>query len=478
MSATPRLGPKLRALRQRERYSQAKLAERLGISASYLNLIEHDRRPLNAQLLIKVAQLFDVDLQSFAGETDARVQSELMESFADPLFEACAPAPEEVQELTAACPGVARAMLRLYRAYRAANESTQSMAAQLEEDMVLKRSTNHQPPSEQVNDFIQSKLNYFEELEAEAERLWDAAQLRADDLYHGLRRHLDQACGIQIQFVPAERDEGAMRRYHAKRKMLVLSEALHRSSRKFQMAHQIGLIACSDVLDELADDELLPSAESRALARVALANYFAGAVLMPYDTFLQAARDSRYDVDRLCNRFGVSFEQACHRLTSLRRPNQPGIPFHFVRADIAGNISKRFSGSGIQIARYGGACPRWNLHSAFLTPGRIQVQVSQMPDGRKYFCIARTLVRSARGHNTPEAIYAITLGCELRYAPEMVYADGVNLESDDVAVPVGPTCRLCDRMDCEQRAFPPLAAPLEIDENTRGISFYAPVPKR
>jgi predicted transcriptional regulator len=222
-------------------------------------------------------------------------------------------------------------------------------------------------------------------------------------------------------------------------------------------------------------DENLTTTESRALARVALANYFAAALLMPYQPFLETARAERYDIELLAHRYGASFEQVCHRLTTLRRPGAEGVPLHFLRIDIAGNISKRFSGSGIRFARFSGACPRWNVHAAFMTPGMIRIQVSRMPDGNVYFCIARTVRSDRGGYHAPHTVQAIGLGCDVRYARELVYADGIDVEDPNAAVPVGVTCRICEHLDCEQRAFPALTHPLRIDENVRGVSFFAPV---
>jgi predicted transcriptional regulator len=260
--------------------------------------------------------------------------------------------------------------------------------------------------------------------------------------------------------------------------VLYLSEVLRRGSRNFQLAYQVGLLAQAAALDRIAADPHLTSESSRALARVALANYFAGAVLMPYRPFLDAARAERYDIELLCHRFRASFEQTCHRLTTLRRPGAEGVPFHMVRVDIAGNISKRFSASGLRFARFSGACPRWAVFEAFTTPGMIRTQLSRMPDGATYFWIARTVSREGGGFHAPRSMLGVALGCEASLAKELVYADGVNLESREAVVPVGLTCRLCERMDCEQRAFPPLQHPLKVNANVRGVSFYAPVERR
>ena len=270
-----------------------------------------------------------------------------------------------------------------------------------------------------------------------------------------------------------------MRRYEPERKTLSLSELLPPRSRRFQLAHQVGLIAVSDVIDRLLkDEEGLTSTESRALARVALANYFAAALLMPYSPFHEAARVERHDVELLAHRFGTSFEQVCHRLTTLRRAGAEGVPCHFMRIDIAGNISKRFSGSGIRFARFNGACPRWAVHAAFLTPGMIRVQLSRMPDGTRYFGMARTVRNDRGGYHAPHSMLSVSIGCEARFARELVYSDGVDVESNEAVVPVGVTCRLCEHHDCEQRVFPSMQHPLRIDENLRGVSFFGPSPKR
>jgi hypothetical protein len=268
---------------------------------------------------------------------------------------------------------------------------------------------------------------------------------------------------------------GATRRYDPARRELALSEVLRRGSRHFQLAYQIGLLTQSEALDSIAADQLLTSDESRALCRVALANYFAAAILMPYDAFLAAARDLRYDLELLGHRFRVNFEQTCHRLTTLRKPGHEGVPFHMVRVDIAGNLSKRFSASGLRFPRYSGACPRWVVFAAFLTPGEIRTQLSEMPDGTRFFWVARTVRKARGGFHAPRTEFAIGLGCEVRHASEMIYAEGVNLQARDAVVPVGITCRVCERTDCEQRAFPALQHRLTINEHVRGLSFYVPV---
>jgi predicted transcriptional regulator len=317
-------------------------------------------------------------------------------------------------------------------------------------------------------------MHHFPEREAGAEALWRDARLDHADLYTTLVRHLGEL-GVHVKVVRPADMHRAVRRYDPDAKTLFLSELLRRGSRNFQLAYQIGLLTQGAVLDRFAADPHLSSESSRALGRVALANYFAGAVLMPYRPFLEAARAERYDIELLCHRFRTTFEQTCHRLTTLRRPGAEGVPFHMVRVDIAGNISKRFSASGLRFARFSGACPRWSVFEAFTTPGLIRTQLSQMPDGATYFWVARTVQREYGGYHAPRSLVAIAMGCEASRAAELVYAEGMDLESRAAVVPVGLTCRLCERTDCEQRAFPPLQHPLRVNANVRGVSFYAPV---
>ena len=477
MARTAPVGHRVRALRRRAGLNQAQLAQKLGISPSYLNLIEHDRRALSAPLLIQLSRLLELDLSAFAGDAEERVVTDLLEAFGDSLFDGHDLTASDVRELAATAPAAARAVLTLYQAWRGARESAETLAARVEGGDGLSRVERARLPSEEVNDLIQGRMNHFPELEEGAEALWRDARLGEDDLYAGLVRHLHDAYGVNVRVEKVAAMRGAVRRYDPERKRLLLSEALRRGSRNFQVAYQVGLLGHSAAIEAVARDAQLTTGESRALARVSLAGYFAGAVLMPYQPFLEAARAERYDLELLGHRFRTSFEQVCHRLTSLRRKGAEGVPFHFVRIDIAGNISKRFSASGLRFARFSGACPRWVISSSFLTPGMIRTQLSQMPDGATYFWVARTLRKNVGGWHAPQTMHAVGLGCEVGFARELVYAHGIDLSHREAVVPVGLTCRLCERLDCEQRAFPALQHPLQVNEHVRGIAFYAPVDK-
>ncbi len=465
----PKLGPKVRALRRQEGLSQVQMAERLAISPSYLNLIEANKRPLTANLLIQLAHVFKVDLKAFAPQEDVRLADDLMEAFGDPLFDDLDVPAAEVRELAQSCPALARAVFFLYQSNREGRRQKEALSDKLSDGQGYP-SLPTLLPSEAAGDFIQRAMNYFPSLEDAAEELRARASLDTDTLYAGLLEEF-RGFGVKVKIHRAAEAPGILRRYDPEARTLSLSELLPLRSRAFQLAHQWSLLALRADLDRLVQDPLLADGTARSMARVALANYFAGAVMMPYAPFLKAVRASRYDIELLSWRFQVSFEQVCHRLTTLRRPGGEGVPFHFLRIDIAGNISKSFSGSGIRFARYSGCCPRWNIHASFLTPGLIRTQISQMPDGVKYFCIARTLQKDHGSYRGQHAIQALGLGCEIGYARDLIYSDGLLL--DQAPVPIGVACRLCERTDCEQRAFPPLHQGIQVQEEVRRSSFFA-----
>jgi predicted transcriptional regulator/DNA-binding XRE family transcriptional regulator len=463
------LGNKLRRLRRERELTQKQMAERLGISASYLNLIEHDERPVTVSLLLKLGQVFDIDLQELSDDPERRLAAALREVFADGALNSADIDADEVQRLVTATPNAARAMVDLYRAWRLAREDAQA----LQIDLPSGRKQRVVLPTEEARDFFEAHANYFPAIEIAAEAFIDAAHLKRSDLARSLVDRLAERHGITTEIVPLEQMGGARRRFEPALHRLSLSEALPRASRNFHLAYQLGLIEGKDAIDGMIAAAKLSSPEAETLCRVGLANYFAGAMLMPYLTFLNEARLARYDVERLMHRFDVSFEQAAHRLSTLQRPGDAGVPFFFVRADIAGNISKRFSAAGFHFSRFGGSCARFIVHEAFATPGLIRRQIARLPDGTTFFAIARTLDHSAGGFHAPVSHLVVGLGCDIARASELVYADGLDLARLDAATEIGIGCRLCERSDCRQRAFPPLQHRLVVDETVKGPSAYA-----
>ncbi len=476
-----RLGGKLRRLRHERKLTQAQMAQQLEISASYLNLLEHNQRPITVPVLLKLVQRFSIDIDLFNADDEPQLLSDLMEAFSDPLFDVHGIKSADLKELVNVSPVLGRALLTLYQASRGARTPSRAPDSEPYGDDNAGGEIIAMPagmPSEEVSDFIHQHGNYFHNLELAAETLWNEHGLSLDNLYPGLVTLLAMRFAVDVAVLPTETMGGTLREYRPLQRQLRLSEMLPPQSRNFQLAHQIALLGWHDEINRLTGRGKFTTQEAGMLARSALANYFSAAVMMPYARFREAARATRHNLDILQHRFGASFEQVCHRLTTLRRAGAEGVPFHLIRVDIAGNISKRFSGSGIHIARFGAACPRWNVYDAFATPGMLRVQVSQMPDGAAYFCVARTITPIGRqGRNRPFGSrvtqLAIGLGCPLSHAREVAYADGLALEDPLIVTPIGVSCRICERTDCADRAVPSLQYKLEVDENRRGLSVYS-----
>lgn len=467
-------GARIRRLRQNRGLTQAALAERLGVSTAYLNLLENDRRRLTPELLIRITRTLSVELDEFGPGDDARVAADLEEVFSEPLFEETPVDRRDVEALVVERPNLARAVLRLHQAYATTRSSAESLAARAMESSDLATIDRVRLSSEQVSEFIQRNMNHFPDLETAAEQLWRDARLDREGLYAGMSAHLEARHGVKVRILKVSELHGAVRRFDPVRKELLLSETLRRGSRNFQLAAQLGLLACRETIGQLTDASEFTSDESRALGRLAMASYFAAAVLMPYGDFLRNTEEVRYDIELLGHRFRVGWEQVCHRLTTLRRQGSEGVRFHLARVDIAGNISKKFSATSVRFPRFSGLCPLWNVHAAFLQPGRIRVQLSRLPDGNALFSVARTVQRHAGGYHQPTVLYSVGIGCDVAEAKRLVYADGMDLENLSAAVPIGVSCRVCERTNCQARAFPSLQFPLRIDEHVRGVSFFAP----
>ncbi len=465
-------GPRVRRLRRELNLTQARMAADLGISASYLNLIERNQRPMSAQILLKLAEVYDVELRSLAGDDEAMALTALREVFADPLFRDSGLTGQDMQEVATASPVAAEAVSALYRAYQQAVANTSLLAERLADRDLIDGGQTVSAPLEEVRDFINSRNNHFPVLDETAEDLYRKASLGADEPYVSLRNYLRVAHGVTTRVVPADLMTGELRRYDRHRQTIFLSELLDQPGRSFQLAYQLGYFEQSRAIEDIVESSGLENEEARTLGRVALANYFAAALLMPYAPFLKTAEETHYDLRLVGRRFGTSFEQVCHRLTTLQRPGARGIPFFLIRVDNAGNVSKRFSAAGFHFARFGGTCPRWNVHDAFRVPGDIYTQVIQMEDGTRYFSIARTVSRGGSGIGVPGDQYAVGLGCEIAHARKLVYSQGYDLDDERGATPIGVNCRLCERLDCSQRAFPPLKQRLRIEDHVRGVSPF------
>lgn len=458
------IGGRLRRLREDRGMTQAALAAALELSPSYLNQIEKNQRPLTVPVLIRINAVFGVDVQIFSESDEARLLSELREILSDPQLGEAVTA-TEIRDLVSNMPGIARGLATLHRRLRAESDRAGALIAHLGLDSG--KAASAQPaPFEEVRDFFYTHHNYFHDLDVYAERLFDEAKLVVGETADGLVGYLEDRHGIRVTLF----DEGPLRKWDAASHTLTLLRRLSPSQRAYQMATQLALIECDGPIETLASSAAA-RAETHRLARIGLANYVAGAVLMPYRAFLAAAESCGYDIERLSERFGVGFEAICHRLSSLQRPGAPGVPFFLIRVDRAGNISKRQSATDFHFSRAGGSCPLWNVYEAFAQPGRVLVQIARMPDGRAYLWIARTVEHGRPGYGATHKSFSVALGCDLRHAARLVYAKGLDLADPGAATPIGAGCRVCEREVCVQRAFPFVGRPLTVDE-TR--SMHAP----
>ncbi|MCE6961274.1 short-chain fatty acyl-CoA regulator family protein [Cereibacter sphaeroides] len=450
-------GAKLREVRMRLGLTQKVFAERLGASLPYLNQMENNHRPVSATVVLALAAEFGVDVTSLTTSEAERIVTDMREALADPVFSDSPPL-ADLRLVASNAPALARAFLDLHRAYRQTHERLASLDEALgRTDAALRPS-----PWEEVRDFFHYCDNYIDPVDRAAEHYSAPGGVRRD-VFSAAVDTLT-AAGIALQFSDMEPirsfSDGALK----------LSSRATAPTQRFQLLHQVALLTQHDLLEATLDLARFQTQEAREIAKIGLANYFAGAALLPYRPFLQAAAETRHDLERLADIFGASIEQVAHRLSTLQRPGAKGVPFFFVRVDQAGTITKRHSATRFQFARFGGACPLWNVHRAFETPGRFLRQLAQTPDGVRYLLLARDVSKSGGSFTAPVRRYAIGLGCEVQHADALVYADGLDLKGS--FEPIGISCRICDRQECHQRSVPPLERRLRVDPDRRGLLPY------
>jgi predicted transcriptional regulator/transcriptional regulator with XRE-family HTH domain len=462
------LGPRLRRLRRELGLTQTRMAEDLGVSPSYLNHLERNQRPVTAQVLLRLAETYDIDIRSLSSDHESAGAQDLGEVFADPMFRDLGVARAEISEVAENAPGVADAIVRLYRAFvdrrRLADLGALPRAEEGEGGPAL-------TPSDWVRDYIQAQRNYFPELDDAGEALAGELKPEPQGFDAAARQRLLDRHGVQVRVAPRDVLPDSVRRYDHHRRRLLISELLAAPGRSFALAYQLALIEHDAELSALVERAGAPDGPTRRLLRVSLANYLAAAAMMPYEAFRETCERAGHDIEAVAIRFGASFEQVCHRLTTLSRPASRGIQFFMLRVDSAGNITKRFAGASFPFSRFGGSCPRWRIHEAFRMPGKVMTQIVETPDGARYFTLARTIPRISGALAEDDAGLAIGLGCELKFAQRLVYARGLDL-ADPVVTPIGPACRVCERPACPQRAAEPLSRTLTVDDFTKSISPY------
>ncbi|MEX0350505.1 MAG: short-chain fatty acyl-CoA regulator family protein [Paracoccaceae bacterium] len=455
-------GAKLREIRNRLGLTQKEFATKLGVSLPYANQMENNNRPVSTTVVLALAQEFGLDVTELSSGDSERLVSDMREALADPIFADTMPPPADLRLTASNAPALARAFIELHRHYR----QTHERLASLDEALGREDARPQASPWEEVRDFFHYCDNYIDAVDRSAERFAEQAN-RDNGIQAAVEAQLG-AQGITVRHVDGE----TLRSYDPEARLLRLSSRAAPETRVFQMLLQVALLTQDKLLEATLDFARFQTEAARSIAKIGLANYFAGAALMPYGRFLEAARTTRHDLELLGHRFGASVEQVAHRLSTLQRPGAKGIPFFFVRVDQAGTITKRHSATRLQFARFGGACPLWNVHRAFETPGHFLRQLAETPDGVRYISLARDVSKPGGSFGAPVRRYAIALGCEIRHADALVYADNLDVTNASAFEPIGISCRICERATCHQRSVPPLERRLTIDPDTRGTLPY------
>jgi hypothetical protein len=459
------LGARLKRLRRELGLTQSRMATDLQVTPSYLNHLERNQRPLTAQVLLKLARTYDIDIRSLSAPGEAAGAHDLSEVLADQMFRDLSIPRHEIAEMAENAPGVSDALVRLYRAWMDRRRVGGLTAAAPGAEVA------GMSPSDWVREHLQGQRNFFPELDEIGEALAEALHAEPGGFSAAARARLAEVHGVQVRVAPMEVLPDQVRFYDHHRRRLMLSERLSEAGRAFATAFQLGLLEHGEEITALANRAAAPDAPTAGLLRVSLANYLAAATMMPYEPFRRACEAGAYDIEMIARRFGASFEQTAHRLTTLARPTARGIPFFMLRIDGAGNVSKRFAGEGFPFSRFGGSCPRWRIHAAFRSPGRVLTQIVETPDGARFFTLARTVSRIAAPWTEEESELAVGLGCELKYAHRLVYARGVDLESPAVTE-IGAACRICERPACPQRSAEPSTRALAVDDFSKSISPF------
>ncbi|MEL7116323.1 MAG: short-chain fatty acyl-CoA regulator family protein [Pseudomonadota bacterium] len=458
-------GARVRHLRQSHKLTQAEFAAKLGISTSYLNQIENNNRSLSASVILALFNSFGFDLSELALDESGKIAVDLGEILSDPVFADTRILPQELKIAASNTPNMVRAFLGLYQVF----QKTREQLGQLDTTLSETEAAVAPIPYEEVRDYFHYKDNYIDELDREAEAFARTITQSGKQRYVLLADYLSDAHGIRVVETKSAAEAGAIRRYDPVSHTLHLSATSSQATNLFQMAYQVGLLEQSALIEKLLDEAGFHSESAREVCRMTFANYFAGAVVLPYTEFLEAAAEMRHDLDRLAFRFDASREQVCHRLSMLQRPGKKGVPFYFLRIDRAGNITKRHSATSLQFTRFGGSCPLWNIHAAFESHGEILRQLASTPDGLRYVCLAFSKTLQSTDFRKTARKYAIGLGCEAKYASQLVYADDLDVANAERFEPIGTGCRICERETCSHRSVPPLARDIKVDHHARNV---------
>ncbi|MGD0633160.1 MAG: short-chain fatty acyl-CoA regulator family protein [Beijerinckiaceae bacterium] len=460
------MGPRLRRLRRDLGLTQANMATDLEISASYVALLERNQRPLTADMILRLARTYKMDMAELAGDGGAEYTARLQSALKDPMFADLDLPALECADVATSYPGITEAILRLYTAYQ---EEHLALADRGAEARAHGGGKNLDPPDPvaEARRFLEVRRNCFPILDDAAERLAQTVSTQDEFIAHFKARH-----NLRVRRLPSDVMVDSLRRLDRHRDEILLDDSLDNASLMFQLALQLAYLEMGKEIDSVLREGSFATDSGERLTRRALASYAAAAILMPYSAFAKAAEARRYDVEALGRQFRTSFEQTAHRLTTLQKPGQERVPFFFIRIDPAGNVSKRLDGAGFPFARHGGACPLWSVHQVFKTPRQIVTQWLELPDGQRFFSIARTVTAGGGAYGAPRVERAIALGCAAEHAGRLVYTRGHPEAGAEAATPIGVTCRLCHRSKCTARSAPPIGRQVMPDEYRRASAPF------
>lgn len=458
-------GARVRRIRNGLSLTQTAMAEALGISPSYLNLIERNQRPLTVQLLLKLASVYKVDLDELQGEATGSV-TQLREVFADPLLSGELPGDQELIEVAEAAPNAAMGMLKLYRAYREQSLRLKDLSTLLSDQGHMAALSDARLPMDEVRDIFENRPHYFAGID-EAAEAFHAQLSPGDDLAGALKSWLRKEHGLTVRTLPAHVMPDLRRRFDRHSMRLFLSQRLSARDQLREIAMEAAQIAFPQAIAADLQQLAFSTGEARRIGRFELARYAAHAIMMPYGAFLAAAQRAKYDIDALSARFQVSFEQAASRLVTLQRPGAAGLPFFLMEIDHAGNRLRKAGASGFPQAHFGGSCPKLNVYTAFAQTGQVLADRVEIFGGGEFVTIARTIDGPRANFQERVRRTAILIGYDAAHAAETVYG-GAPL----AAVAGGTACRLCERQGCLARAEPPVTRPLGLDEMVTGLSAF------
>lgn len=454
-------GHAVRRIRRANGLTQGAMAEALGVSPSYLNLIERNQRPLTAALLLKLAERYDFDPRTLTGATPGGGVEAIRRRLSDPMFADLNIDRAQVEEWIAASPDAAEAFARLFDRISGSGDGGAS-PANIEPEAIAA-----------VRREIERWRNHFADLDAAAEALADELRLSNADLYAAITERLRVKHQLSIRILPFDVMPDRLRRLDLHARQLQLSELLDPASRTFAAAFQLAMLEAKAEIDALVAGASFAERAGERLYRRHLTSYFAAAVMMPYARFLRACEATGYDIMLLQRRFGAGFEQVAHRLTTLQRVGARGLPFFMLRIDRAGQSSKRYAGaSGSPLVETDRRCPLWQAHSAFARPGQIIPHLVELEDESRWFTLSRTVHPQGGMSGGIDAEFAICLGLDAKLASPLAAARGSELTTG-AATPIGLGCAACTRPECPQRSAPPAGRVLVFNERERGLTPFA-----